>query len=170
MEEWADKNLLTFSKDKGLAPGKTSSRSAAQAGIYLLGSSSGDRDLGDNEPNMSDQGSCNSKGRPWGAGLHQHGHCQQSKGVIIPLFSACQATPGILCSVLVPAVQKSCGQAGEGPEKGHKGDQGTGQPCEERLREEKAEGRPYPHVPVFKELQRRWRLPLYKESHGKDEG
>jgi len=38
--------------------------------------------------------------------------------------------------ILVPALQKRCGQAGEGPEKGHKDDQRTGKPAyEERLRE-----------------------------------
>lgn len=37
--------------------------------------------------------------------------------------------------------------------------------------EEKAEGRPQDHVPVFRGcLQSRCRLPCYKEPHGKDEG
>ena len=48
----------------------------------------------------------------------------------------CQATVEILCSVLVPAVQKRYGQAGKGPGKGHKDDQSTDRlPREERLRE-----------------------------------
>ena len=34
-----------------------------------------------------------------------------------------------------PRYTNRCGQAGEGPEKGHKDDQRLGQPCEERLRE-----------------------------------
>ncbi|GAB0186011.1 hypothetical protein GRJ2_001066400 [Grus japonensis] len=38
LEEWADKNLMKFNEDvKGVAPGNTSSRSAAQSGIHLAG-------------------------------------------------------------------------------------------------------------------------------------
>lgn len=40
-----------------------------------------------------------------------------------PPVSACQATPGMLGSVLVPALQN---RGGEGPGKGHKGNPGAG--------------------------------------------
>lgn len=41
------------------------------------------------------------------------------KAVFAPL-SACQPTPEMLCSFLVPTTLQRCGQAGEGPEKSHK--------------------------------------------------
>lgn len=44
------------------------------------------------------------------------------------LVSICQATPGILLSVLVSAIQKRYGQAGEGGEKGHRNDQRAEKP------------------------------------------
>lgn len=85
------------------------------------------------------------------------------KKVIIPL-STCQATPRILHSVLVSAIQKRCGQVGKGPDKGDKDDQRTGKlPCEERQREldsfslENKRRRD----PIFNKcLQRRWRFRL----------
>lgn len=52
--------------------------------------------------------------------------------------STCQASPEMLGSVLVPAMQKKKkkGKAGGNPENDHKDDQRTGKmPCEERLRE-----------------------------------
>lgn len=56
------------------------------------------------------------------AGLHlQECHHQKQRSCYpspTPL-STCQATPEILCSVWVPAIQKQCGQAGKGPVKGH---------------------------------------------------
>lgn len=44
------------------------------------------------------------------------------------LVSVCQATPGILLSVLVSPVQKRYGQAGEGGEEGHRDDQRAEKP------------------------------------------
>lgn len=43
--------------------------------------------------------------------FHQQGHHQQRPCPAV--LSAAQATPGIVCPVLVPAVQKRCGHAGE---------------------------------------------------------
>ena len=67
--------------------------------------------------------------------LHQKGHHQQRERSHYPaLLSAGQATPGVLCTVLVPSIQKGCGQAGRGPEKGHQDDQRTGKlPHKDRL-------------------------------------
>lgn len=66
-------------------------------------------------------------------GLYQEGHLQQIQRC--HLLNACQATAGILCSVLVFTIQERFGQAGEGPENGHGDDPRAGKPCEERLRE-----------------------------------
>lgn len=119
-------------KHKALHPGKTLSRCAAEAGIKPAG-----EELCGEGPGVQ-QGRykwtlccCCSKARQQEAGLH---HQQRYTSHHPALLSACQATPGVLCSVLVPAIQKSCGQAGEGPENSHKDDQRTGKlPCEERL-------------------------------------
>lgn len=46
----------------------------------------------------------------------------------LTVVNTCQATPAILCSLLISAIQKRYGQARWGPEKGHKGDQRTGKP------------------------------------------
>ncbi|PKU29676.1 hypothetical protein llap_20019 [Limosa lapponica baueri] len=55
------------------------------------------------------------------------------KGITAEIKKSFSHTPGIPCSVLVPTTQKSCGQAGEGPGKGHQDDRRTGKA--ERLRE-----------------------------------
>lgn len=61
--------------------------------------------------------------------MHHQGHPQQRQRRHCPnLLSACQATSGILCSVLVLTKQNRCGQDGEGPEMGHKDDERTGKP------------------------------------------
>ncbi|KAK4810664.1 LOW QUALITY PROTEIN: hypothetical protein QYF61_007464 [Mycteria americana] len=99
-------------------------------GSTWLGSSSMERDLGvlvDNKLNMSEQCAAVAKKANRMLGCIK-GITSIDKEVIIPLHSAL-ATHGILCSVLIPAIQKRCGQAGEGPEKGHKDDQRTGKPA-----------------------------------------
>lgn len=54
------------------------------------------------------------------AGLHlQEAHQQKQRSCYPTPRSTCQATPEIPCSVLFPAIQKRCGQAGKGPVKGH---------------------------------------------------
>lgn len=52
------------------------------------------------------------------------GITSRDKGATIPLSS----TPEMLHAVLGPTMQECCGQAGEGSEKGHKDDPGTGKP------------------------------------------
>lgn len=53
----------------------------------------------------------------------------RDEDVVIPV-SAFQATSEILWSVLVPIIQKRCGQGGEGLEKGYKDNQMIGKPVE----------------------------------------
>lgn len=65
----------------------------------------------------------------WDAVLHQQGHPKQRQRNHPTLLSGYLATPGILGWVLVPIMQKRCGQAGDGPEKGHEDDQRTGKPA-----------------------------------------
>lgn len=74
---------------------------------------------------------CSSKARLQEAGLQ---HQQRHTGHHPALLSTCQVISGVLCSVWIPAVQKRCGQAGEGPKNSHKDGQRTGKlPYEERL-------------------------------------
>ncbi|GAB0187935.1 mitochondrial enolase superfamily member 1 [Grus japonensis] len=126
LEEWANKNLM---KDNNILDlGKTNPGAQHRLGSTWLESSSVERDLGvlvDNKLNMSEECAAAAKkaNRMWGC--INKGITNRDKEVIIPL-SACQAIPGILCSVLVPTVQKRCGQAGEGSEEGHQDDQSTG--------------------------------------------
>ncbi|GAB0192413.1 mitochondrial enolase superfamily member 1 [Grus japonensis] len=96
-----------------------------------LGSSSVEKDLGvlvDNKLSMSEQHAAAAKKANRMLGCINKGITNRDKEVIIPL-SAFQATPAIPCSILVPAVQKSCGQAGDSPEEGHQDDQRTGKPA-----------------------------------------
>ena len=74
---------------------------------------------------------CCSKERQQDAGLcqQQHHHCHTA--AITP---RCSATAGIQSSALGPTMGKRRGQAGEGPGKGHKGDQRC-LPCEGSWRE-----------------------------------
>lgn len=62
-------------------------------------------------------------------GVYPQGHCWQRQKCSHPsLLSACQATPGLLCPVLVPTNQKRCRQTGESPNEGHKDDLKAGEP------------------------------------------
>lgn len=90
-----------------------------------MGSSFIERDLGvlvDNKFRMSDQCAAGQR-RPaggWAADIPS-----RDQEVIISLDSAF-AWPGILCSGLVPAIQKRCGLAGQTPKRGHKDEQRRG--------------------------------------------
>ena len=48
--------------------------------------------------------------------------------MITPL-STCQATPGVLCPVLVSTIQERHGQTGKYPKEGHEDDQTAGEPA-----------------------------------------
>jgi len=129
LEEWGNKSLMKFSKDKCkvLHLGKHNPGVQHRLGSTWLGSSSVERDLGvrmDSKLSVSEQCAAAEKkaSRMWGC--INKGITSRDKEVTIPLRT-CQVTPAILCSVLVPAMQNRCGQAGEGPEKGHKADQRT---------------------------------------------
>lgn len=62
-------------------------------------------------------------------GLHLQGwYWQRQKRCENPiLHSACWATPGVQCPVLVSTLQETHGQAGAGSREGHKGDQRAGE-------------------------------------------
>ncbi|GAB0181709.1 hypothetical protein GRJ2_000636200 [Grus japonensis] len=132
LEEWANKNLMKFNKDKCKVLHLRKYHPGVQhrLGSTWLESSSVERNLGvlvDNKLNTNKQCAAGAKQANRMLGCTNKDITSRDK-VIIPL-SACQATSGILCSVLVPAVQKRCGQAGEGPEMGHEDDQRTGKPA-----------------------------------------
>ncbi|PKU40516.1 rna-directed dna polymerase from mobile element jockey-like [Limosa lapponica baueri] len=111
-------------KCKVLHLGKHNPGVQHRLGPTRLGSSSVERALGvlvDKKLDMSEQCVAASKKTSRMLGCINKGITSRDKEVIIPFYSAliCQATPEILFSVLVPARQKRCGQAGEGPEESH---------------------------------------------------
>lgn len=77
----------------------------------------------DKKLNKSEQFAAAAEKRCWVASMRaspaRRNHCAT-------LLSARQATPGILCSVLAPTIQKRSAWAGESPQKCHKDDQMTG--------------------------------------------
>uniref|UniRef100_A0A8D0EXH0 Uncharacterized protein n=1 Tax=Strix occidentalis caurina TaxID=311401 RepID=A0A8D0EXH0_STROC len=104
---------------------------AHRLGSTWLGSSCVERDRGvlvNSKLNMSEQCAAAAKKAHRVLGCINKGITSREKVIIPTLLSACQATPGILCLVLVPAIRKRYGQGGDSPEKGHKYDQGTGKP------------------------------------------
>lgn len=79
--------------------------------------------LVDNKLNTSEQFAAAAEKGCW-APPRRH-HQQAERNHCATLLSACRATPGMLCSVLVPTIQKISVEAGESSQKGHKGDQMT---------------------------------------------
>ena len=135
LEEWANKNCMKFNKDKWkvLQLGKHNAAVQHRLGSARLGSSSAERDLGvlvANKLNMSGQRAAAAKQADRMLGCINKGITSREKEVIIPLYSAL-ARPHLEYCVQFwpPLCKKPCGQAGEGPEQGHKGDPGTGKPA-----------------------------------------
>ncbi|GAB0182576.1 mitochondrial enolase superfamily member 1 [Grus japonensis] len=132
LEEWANKNLMKFNKDKCkvLHLGKHDPGVQHRLGSTWLESSSVERHLGflvDSKLNMSEQCAAAAKQANRMLGCINKGLTSRDDEVIIPLYSVIvrplTGHSGILSSVLVP-----CGQAGEGPEEGQQDDQRTGKP------------------------------------------
>jgi len=109
LEKEANKNLMKFSKDKCKVWHLRKHNPGVQhrLGYTLLGSCFVESDLGvlvDNKLNVNEQCAAVAKQANWMLGCINKGITSRGKEVMIPL-SACQATSGILCSVLVPAMQ-----------------------------------------------------------------
>ncbi|GAB0190814.1 mitochondrial enolase superfamily member 1 [Grus japonensis] len=136
LEERANKNLAKFNKDncKVLHLGKHNPGVQHRLGSTWLESSSVERHLGvlvNKKLNMSEQCAEAAKTANRMLSCINEGITSRDEEIshYPTLLSACQATPAILCSVLVPTIQKRCGQAGDGPEEGHQHDQRTGKPA-----------------------------------------
>ncbi|KAK4832113.1 LOW QUALITY PROTEIN: hypothetical protein QYF61_020740 [Mycteria americana] len=100
LEEWANKNLMQFNKDKGkvLHLGKHNPGVQHRLGPTQLGSSSVERDPGvlvDNQLNMSERRAAVAKKANRMLGCTNEGITSRDKEAIIPFYSAL-ATPGIL--------------------------------------------------------------------------
>ncbi|PKU42246.1 rna-directed dna polymerase from mobile element jockey-like [Limosa lapponica baueri] len=119
---------MKFNKDKYkvLHLGKRNPGMQHQLGSTRLGSSSVGRDLGvlvDNKLSMSEQRAAAAKKANRMLGCINKDITSRDKEVIISLYSA------LVRPHLEYCVQFWSGQAGEGPEKGHKDDQRTGKPA-----------------------------------------
>ncbi|KAK4823676.1 hypothetical protein QYF61_005647 [Mycteria americana] len=90
LEEWANKNLMKFNKDKCkvLHPGKHNPGGQHRLGSTQLGSSSVERDPGDNKLNMSEQCAAVAKKANRMLGCINKAITSRDKKVIIPLYSA----------------------------------------------------------------------------------
>ncbi|GAB0189213.1 mitochondrial enolase superfamily member 1 [Grus japonensis] len=93
LEEWVNKNLTKFNKDKCkvLHLGKHNPGVQHRLGSTWLGSSSVERDLGvlvDKQLNMSEQGAAAAKKANRMLGCINKGTTSRDKEVIIPLYSA----------------------------------------------------------------------------------
>ncbi|GAB0179987.1 mitochondrial enolase superfamily member 1 [Grus japonensis] len=135
LEEWANKNLMKFNKDKCkvLHLGKHNPGVQHRLGFIWLGNSSVERDLGvlvDSKLNMSEQCAAAAKKANRMLGCINKGIASRDKEVIIPLYSVLVRPYLEYCvQFWSPLYKKRCVQAGEGPEEGHQGDQRTGKPA-----------------------------------------
>lgn len=130
LEGWSSMSCMKFHKDKALHLGQRTHRAQERPGSAWLGSSPAEWSLGavgDHKLNGGQQ--CTAGGRDkLDPGLHLQGHYQWRQKCDCPtLLNSCQATQGVLCPGLVPAVQKIYRQTGEGPKEGHEGDQRAGE-------------------------------------------
>jgi len=183
LEAWANRNLMKFNKDqcKILHLGKYNPGVQHRLGSTWLGSSSVERDPGvlvDNNLNTSEQCAAVAKKANRVLGCINKGITSRDKEVIIPLYSVLVRPHLEYCvQFWTPLSKKDVGRLERVQRKATKMIEGLGSlPFEERLGElslfsiEKRRLRGA-LVPIFKGWpQRRWRLPFYKESHGKDEG
>lgn len=93
----------------------------------------------DNKLNISQQGTAVAAKANWILGCIHVGITGRDRDVNIPPYSA--LTPGVLCPVLIPTIQKRFKKTGEGPNKGHNDDQrAENQPYKEILKELKELG------------------------------
>lgn len=74
------------------------------------------------EMNMSQ--TCNTEGKS-APGAASISTCRDT--YVIIRLSACQATPGVLCLVLVLTIQERCRQIGEGQKEGNEDDEKAGE-------------------------------------------
>ena len=140
LERWAQVNLMRFNtaKCKVLHLGQSNPRHTDRLGGTILESSPAEKDLGVlvyeklHEPAVC---SCSSESRSY-PGLHQMRGGQQGQGGDCPsLQSPCEAPSGVLCAGMEPPVHERQRAAGEGPEEGHRDDQGAGAPLLQRQAE-----------------------------------
>jgi len=132
LEERAKNNLMKFKKNKCkvLHLRKQNPGVQHRLGSTWLGSSCVERDLEvlvHSKLNMSEQCAAAAKQANTLLGCINKRITSRDKEVIIPLYSECLSVH-IWNTMFIfgPAMQKRCGQAGEGPEQGHKDDQRTG--------------------------------------------
>ncbi|KAK4827069.1 hypothetical protein QYF61_013710 [Mycteria americana] len=100
-------------------------------GSVWMGSSLAERDLGvlvDKKLNMSQQCTAAAMKANWILSCIQRGITSRDGDMIIPLYSVLVRMHLEYCvQVLVPTIQKRCGQMGEGPKMGHEDDQRAGE-------------------------------------------
>ncbi|GAB0194023.1 mitochondrial enolase superfamily member 1 [Grus japonensis] len=134
LEEWANKNLMKFNKDKCKVLHFRKHCLGVQHRLLStqLGSSSVERDLGvlvDNKLTVSEQCAAAAKKANRMLGCINKG-ISRHKEIIIPLYSALVRPHLEHCvQFWSPLYKKRCGQAGEDPEEGHQDDQRTGKPA-----------------------------------------
>ena len=105
---------MKFSKDKCkvLHLGQHNQRAQYRQGSAWLGSSLAERDLGvlvENKLNMSQQCAAAAMRANWILDCIHRGITSRERCDQPTLLSACQATPGVLCPVLVPTIQERHG-------------------------------------------------------------